>query len=96
MQGDIRNDSSQGLKVDFTLDRMVSAQQNKIKKYLNCLEMSFELVKNSPLFTHIIFGDSGSLVFQEIIDLVPFQVLSLIITYITIYITNVIFVQKLH
>ena len=58
--------------------------------------MSFELVKNSPLFTHIIFGDSGSLVFQEIIDLVPFQVLSLIITYITIYITNVIFVQKLH
>ena len=95
MQGDIRNVSSQGLKVDFTLDRMVSAQQNK-KKYLNSLEMSFELVKNSPLFTHIIFGDSGSLVFQEIIDLVPFQVLSLIITYITIYITNVIFVQKLH
>lgn len=96
MQGDIRNDSSQGLKVGFILDRMVSAQQNKKKKKLNSLEMSFGLVKNSPLFTHIIFGDSGSLVFQEIIDLIPFQVLSLIITYITIYITNVIFVQKLH
>ena len=32
MQGDIRNDSSQGLKVGFILDRMVSAQQNKKKK----------------------------------------------------------------
>ena len=36
--------------------------------------MSFELVKNSHLLLRIILGDSDSLVFKEIIDLIPFQV----------------------
>ena len=36
--------------------------------------MSFGLVRNSPLLLRIILGDSDSLVFKEIIDLIPFQV----------------------
>ena len=35
--------------------------------------MSFGLVRNSPLLLRIILGDSDSLVFKEIIDLIPFQ-----------------------
>ena len=36
--------------------------------------MSFGLVRNSPLLLRIILGDSYSLVFKEIIDLIPLQV----------------------
>ena len=36
--------------------------------------MSFGLVRNSPLLLRIILGDSDSLLFKEIIDLIPFQV----------------------
>ena len=36
--------------------------------------MSFGLVRYSPLFLRIVFGDSYSLVFKEIIDLIPFHV----------------------
>ena len=36
--------------------------------------MSFGLVRNSPLLLGIILGNSDSLVFKEIIDLIPFQV----------------------
>ena len=41
---------------------------------LNWLAMSFGLLRNSPLLLKIILGDSDSLLFQEIIDLIPFQV----------------------
>ena len=34
--------------------------------------MSIGLVKNSPLLLRIIFGGSSSLMFKEIIDLIPF------------------------
>ena len=80
MQGDIRNDSLQGsvkywsnyLKFGFILDWIVGATEQK--KLLNWLAMSFGLVRNSHLFLRIILGDSDSLVFKEIIDLIPFQV----------------------
>ena len=36
--------------------------------------MSFELVRNLLLLLKIILGGSDSLVFKEIIDLIPFQV----------------------
>ena len=36
--------------------------------------MSFGLVRNSPLLLRIIFGNSDSLVFKEIIDLIPLHV----------------------
>ena len=36
--------------------------------------MSIGLVRNSPLLLRRILGDSDSLVFKEIIDLIPFQV----------------------
>ena len=47
---------------------------SRTKKKLNRLAMSFGLVRNSPLLLRIIFGDSDSLVFEEIIDLIPFHV----------------------
>ena len=80
MQEDIRNDSLQGsvkyrskdLKFDFILDWIVGATEQK--KLLNGLAMSFGLVKSSPLLLRIILGDSDSLLFKEIIDLIPFQV----------------------
>ena len=80
MQEDIRNDFLQGsvkyksndLKFGFKLDWIVAAAEQK--KLLNWLAMSFGLVRNSPLLLRIILGDSDSLVFKEIIDLIPFQV----------------------
>ena len=80
MQGDIRNDSLQGsvkywlkdLKFGFILDWIIGATEQK--KLLNWLAMSFGLVRNSPLLLRIILGDSDSLLFKEIIDLIPFQV----------------------
>ena len=36
--------------------------------------MSFGLVRNSPLLLRIILEDSDSLLFKEVIDLIPFQV----------------------
>ena len=80
MQEDIWNDSlqasikycSEDLKFGFILDWIVGATVQK--RLLEWLAMSFGLVKNSPLFLRIILGDSDSLVFKEIIDLIPFQV----------------------
>ena len=80
MQGDIKNDSlqssakywSKDLKFGFTLYSIVGATEQK--KLLNWLVMSVGLVRNSPLLLRIILGDSDSLVFKEIIDLIPFQV----------------------
>ena len=60
------------LKFGFILDWIVEAMEQK--KLLNWLAMSFGLVRNSPLLLRIILGDSDSLVFKEIIDLIPFQV----------------------
>ena len=80
MQGDIRKDSLQGsvkywskhLKFGFILDW--TAVTTEHKKLLNWLAISFELVRTSPLLLRITLGDSDSLVFKEIIDLIPFQV----------------------
>ena len=44
------------------------------EKLLNWLAMSFGLVSNSPLLLRIILGDYDSIVFKEIIDLIPLQV----------------------
>ena len=52
------------------LDWIVGA--TKQKKLLISLAMSFGLVKNSPLLLRIILGGSDSLMFKEIIDLIPF------------------------
>ena len=60
------------MKFAFILDWIVGATEQK--KLLNWLAMSFGFVKNSPLLLRIILGDSDSLVFKEIIDLIPFQV----------------------
>ena len=59
-------------KFGFILDWIVGATEQK--KLLNCSAMSFVLVRNSPLLLRIILGDSDSLVFKEITDLIPFQV----------------------
>ena len=40
--------------------------------------MSFRLERYSPSLLRIIFGDSDSLVLQEIIDLIPFHVFDII------------------
>ena len=80
MQGDIGNDSLQGsvkywskdLKFGFILDWVVGATEQR--KLLNWLAMPSGLVRNSPLLLRIILGDSDSLVFKEIIDLIPLQV----------------------
>ena len=44
------------------------------KNLLNWFAISFGLVRNSPLLLRIILGDADSLVFKEIINLIPFQV----------------------
>ena len=58
-------------KIWVLLDWIVGATEQK--KLLNWLAMSFALLRNSPLLLRTILGDSGSLVFKEIIDLIPFQ-----------------------
>ena len=60
------------LKFGFILDWIVDATEQKM--LLSWLVMSFGLVRNSPLLLRRILGDSDSLVFKEIIDLIPFQV----------------------
>ena len=60
------------MKFGFILDWIVGATDQK--KLLNWLAMSFGLVRNSPLLLRIIFGNSDSLVFKEIIDLIPLHV----------------------
>ena len=80
MQGNIRNDFLQGLvkewskdlKFGFILDWIVDATEQKM--LLSWLVMSIGLVRNSPLLLRKILGDSDSLVFKEIIDLILFQV----------------------
>ena len=54
------------------LDWMFDATEQKTLSQL--LEMSIGLVRNSPVLLTILFGDSDSLVFREIIDLNPFHV----------------------
>ena len=44
---------------------------NRTKKLLNWLSMLFGWVKNSPSLLRIIFENSDSLVFKEIIDSFP-------------------------
>ena len=61
------------------LNIRLDSRCNRTKKLLNWLAMSFGLVRNSPLFLRIILGDSDSLVFKEIIDLIPFQVLLILL-----------------
>ena len=58
-------------KIWVLLDWIVGATEQK--KLLNWLAMSFGLLRNSPLLLRTILRDSGSLVFKEIIDLIPFQ-----------------------
>ena len=59
---------SKDLKVGFVLNWIVGATGQK--KLLKLLALSFGLVRNSPLLSRIIFGDSDVLAFKEIIDLV--------------------------
>ena len=59
---------SKDLKVGFVLNWIVAATGQK--KLLKLLALSFGLVRNSPLLSRIIFGDSDVLAFKEIIDLV--------------------------
>ena len=54
--------------------RLDSSCNGTKKKLLNWLAMSFGLARNSPLVLRIIFGDSDSLLFKEIIDSIPFHV----------------------
>ena len=60
------------LKFGFILDWIVDATEQKM--LLSWLVMSIGLVRNSPLLLRRILGDSDSLVFKEIIDLILFQV----------------------
>ena len=60
-----------GLKFGFILDWIVGAMEQK--KLLNSLAMTFGLVRNSPLLLRI-FADSDSVVFKEVIDVIPFHV----------------------
>ena len=66
------------LKFAFIFDWIVGATE---KKSLNWLALSFGLVRNSPLLLWIILGDSDSLVFKEINDLIPFQVFLILILF---------------
>ena len=58
-------------KIWVLLDWIVGATEQK--KLLNWLAMSFALLRNSPLLLRTILGDSGSLVFKEIIIVSPFH-----------------------
>ena len=56
----------------LTVDWIFGATEQK--KLLKLLAMSIGLVRNSPLLLTIVFGDSDSLVFREIIYVIPFHV----------------------
>ena len=49
------------------------------KNVLNWLAVSFGLVRNLPLLLIITLGDTDSLVFKKIIDLIPFHVLLILL-----------------
>lgn len=59
----------------------LDSRRNRAKKILKLLGMSFGLVSNSPLLLAISFGDSDSLVFKEVIDLIPFHVFLILLIF---------------
>ena len=71
--------------------------RNRTKKLLKLLAMSIRLVRNSPLLLTVVFGDSDSLVFREIIDLVPLHAFfNIIFSIIFEIITFILFFTLLH
>lgn len=59
----------------------LDSRRNRAKKILKLLGMSFGLVSNSPLLLAINFGDSDSLAFKEVIDLIPFHVFLILLIF---------------
>ena len=88
VQGDIKNDSLhrlvnyimmkrfkglywwKGLKVCLTLDWMFGGTEKKVIKTASII---YWIGEDLPLLLGIVFGDSYSFAFREIIDLIPFH-----------------------
>ena len=60
----------------------LDSRRNSAKKKLKLLGMSVGLVSNSPLLLAISFGDSDSLAFKKVIDLLPFHVFLILLIFI--------------